>query len=139
MGIENNGGSLYPPIDHPEEDPAPWYFTGPQAQVGEAEVSGQPLGPRPQVETTGGAGTARGHWLEGRYAHELMTGFITGSSQPLSLLTLRSLMDIGYQVNLSVADSYSVSRRRLRGAFLSMRGDTVSMPAYFAQTEIEKV
>ena len=122
----------------PEADPQPWYFTGPQAQVGEAEVSGQPLGPQPLVETAGGAGTARGHWLEGRYVHELMTGFITGPSQPLSVLTLRSLMDIGYQVNLSMADSFSVSRRRLRGSLVSMRGDTVSVPVYFAQTELEK-
>jgi hypothetical protein len=47
-----------------------------------------------------------------------MTGFITGTTQPLSALTARSLRDLGYVVDATKADSFSLSSpgRRLRGS-----------------------
>lgn len=70
------------------------------------------------VEDLGGSGTAGAHWKEAVYDHELMTGFAESTgTMPLSRLTVGALKDLGYQVNLDAAESYSLpSRRRLRGS-----------------------
>ena len=62
-----------------------------------------------------GAGTADSHWSETIFFNELMTGFVnTGGSgasgpiNPLSVMTIQSLADIGYAVNNKAADPYTV-------------------------------
>jgi hypothetical protein len=67
------------------------------------------------VENTGGSGTRNSHWRESVMSSELMTGFISGSSNPLSRITIGSLMDIGYQVNFGAADAYLLPGASLRG------------------------
>ncbi|WP_439626598.1 pre-peptidase C-terminal domain-containing protein [Gemmata sp.] len=81
-------------------------FTGTHAvaeynQIFGTNVTGVP------VESGGGPGTAYGHWSETVFDNELMTGYINGSSQPLSRVTVASLWDLGYAVNLSAADAYT--------------------------------
>lgn len=62
------------------------------------------------VEADGGSGTALAHWEESVLGNELMTGWInTGQSNPLSRITIASLADLGYQVNLAAADTYTAS------------------------------
>jgi Leishmanolysin len=58
------------------------------------------------IENTGGAGTREGHWRESVFGNELMTGFLSGSSQPFSRLTIAAFQDLGYQVDYSVANSF---------------------------------
>jgi hypothetical protein len=53
------------------------------------------------LETGGGSGTALSHWSEGVFDHELMTGYIDVEPDPLSAMTVASLQDLGYQVNMS--------------------------------------
>ena len=66
--------------------------------------SGQPL-----VEDEFGLGTQCGHWNDYTFGHELMTGFLDGGAvNPLSILSVRSLEDIGYTVDVSAADPYSL-------------------------------
>lgn len=60
------------------------------------------------VEATGGPGTADSHWRESVFGNELMTGFINAGSNPLSRLTIASLADLGYLVDLGAADAYSL-------------------------------
>ena len=81
------------------------------------------------VEDDGGGGTAGGHPEEGfengqsqnnRYndgilhpglEHELMTGWAENSnsvSEPFSRITIAMLEDMGFSVNYSVADSYTL-------------------------------
>ena len=61
------------------------------------------------VEADGGPGTRCGHWDEGVFNNELMTGFSEGSAnEPLSRLTAGSLQDMGYQVNKGAANPYSL-------------------------------
>jgi hypothetical protein len=60
------------------------------------------------LETTGGSGTASVHWSEAVFGNELMTGFISGRSNPLSILTIASLQDQGYTVNYRAADPYTI-------------------------------
>ncbi|MFO0824535.1 MAG: leishmanolysin-related zinc metalloendopeptidase, partial [Gemmataceae bacterium] len=59
------------------------------------------------VESGGGPGTAYAHWSEAVFDNELMTGYINGSTQPLSRITAASLWDLGYTVNLNAADAYT--------------------------------
>ena len=60
------------------------------------------------VENQGGPGTADGHFRESVFDNELMTGFLnSGRSNPHSRITIGSLADIGYQVNLNQADPYA--------------------------------
>ena len=81
--------------------------------------------PSVPVENQGGPGTADGHFRETVFDNELMTGFLnSGRPNPLSRITIGSLADIGYQVDLTQADPYpfglrsspnsnSVSNRRM--------------------------
>merc|ERR1719203_858420 len=62
----------------------------------------------PPVETDFGPGTRGGHWDEECLQNELMTGFLSsqGVSSPISRLTIATLQDLGYDVNIKAADAY---------------------------------
>lgn len=61
---------------------------------------------RVPVENTGGPGTRDGHWRETVFRNELMSGFISAPGNPLSRVTVASLADLGYQVDLEAAEPY---------------------------------
>lgn len=66
-------------------------------------------GPTPvPVENTGGQGTADSHWRESVFRNELMTGFVLAADNPLSRMTAGSLEDLGYVVDMSAAEPYSL-------------------------------
>lgn len=87
------------------------YFTGAQALVGFNAIGGSTYtgGQKVPVENTGGAGTRNGHWRESVLANELMTGYLNNGSNPLSVLTVRSLTDLGYTVDVAAADAFSLT------------------------------
>jgi hypothetical protein len=62
------------------------------------------------VENTGGEGTAGSHWRETTFNRELMTGFAEqpGIFQPLSRVSIASLADLGYAVDLNAADAFAL-------------------------------
>ena len=60
------------------------------------------------VENTGGPGTKNSHWRDTVFRNELMTGFVGGAPNPLSRLTVASLKDLGYVVNLKKAEVYTL-------------------------------
>jgi hypothetical protein len=69
------------------------------------------------VEDQYGQGSAKSHWRESVYDSEVMTSLAEYGSMPLSRLTIGALADLGYGVDYSKADAYSVpsqSGRRLR-------------------------
>jgi hypothetical protein len=68
------------------------------------------------LETTGGSGTALVHWSEAVFGNELMTGFVSGTPNPLSILTIGSLQDLGYRVNYAAAESYTIPGHLEAGA-----------------------
>lgn len=61
------------------------------------------------LESTGGDGTADGHWPESTFAEELMTGYDEGRNveEPLSAITVGALADMGYTVNSKAADTWN--------------------------------
>jgi hypothetical protein len=60
------------------------------------------------VDGENGPGTWCAHWDEDTFGNELMTGFLDAGSNPLSILTARSLQDIGFTVDLDAVDPYVV-------------------------------
>lgn len=89
-------------------------YLGEHGNVGNGEIGGSGSA---IVEDGGGVGTAKAHWKESVYKTELMTGYLAAGVSPLSRLTARSLMDLGYSVNVSNADPFSINPGvRLRGS-----------------------
>jgi hypothetical protein len=61
------------------------------------------------VENTGTSGTRESRWRESVFSDELMTGYISGRGNPLSALTLASLLDLGCVATSSEASSFALS------------------------------
>jgi Leishmanolysin len=108
------------------------HFTGPQAIAAFNGIGGSSYtGAKVPVENTGGEGTADGHWRESVFGNELMTGFVDPGQNPLSVVTVASLADEGYTVNLNGADPFSLqlSLRAFRGGpRLELKQDVLRVP-----------
>ncbi|MEW2400290.1 leishmanolysin-related zinc metalloendopeptidase [Streptomyces sp. NPDC046862] len=88
----------------PGPDPT---FVGPGAMEEFGRLTGE--GPAPvSVANVGGPGSAGGHWRESVFDNELMSPNIDGSNNPLSRLTVASLRDLGYTVDLDAAQDYEL-------------------------------
>lgn len=75
------------------------------------------------VEAGGGDGTRNSHWRETTFDTEIMTGWenspiVNGTAlpAPISRMTVGSLADIGYAINLDAADAWRVPGTALRAA-----------------------
>ncbi len=101
-------GLLIDPSQSGGTDP---HFVGTEALAQFDAIGGDSYtgGNKVPVENTGGPGTADGHWRESVFDNELMTGFIDVTSNPLSVVTVGSLEDLGYQVDSSGADSFTLN------------------------------
>ena len=62
------------------------------------------------VENAGGSGSADAHWRETSFGNELMSSVLDLGGNPLSRITIASLSDLGYQVDLNQADQFTPSR-----------------------------
>lgn len=82
------------------------------AAINSVTYSGNPV----PVENTGGTGTVNSHWRTSVMQRELMQGFAVNQVQPLSRVTVGSLQDLGYTVNLAAADAFSLTAA-LRSGF----------------------
>jgi hypothetical protein len=114
----------------PDDSTADTHFTGAQAiaAFNAAGGSSYPDAKVP-VENTGGPTTADSHWRESVFGPELMTGFVSLGAQPLSAISLQSLVDQGYTVNASGADPYTLPAfgSRQPGSLAGLRlGDDIS-------------
>ncbi len=82
-------------------------FAGKQAMQEYGKLQGS--GPkRVPVENIGGAGTRNSHWRESIFHNELMSGFIAAPNNPISRVTVGSLQDLGYVVDLNAAEPYEL-------------------------------
>ena len=97
----------------------PWQTTNPDADthfdgylsVAAFEAAGGAAyqGARVPVEKGVTARSAAVFWRESVFGDEIMTPILTGTVQPLSLITIETLADLGYGVDLSQADPFSLS------------------------------
>jgi len=60
------------------------------------------------IEKNGGSGTAGVHWDDQTFGTELMTGYTSNGIMPLSAMTIGSFEDLGYSVDYSKADPYTM-------------------------------
>ncbi len=95
----------------PGDPSADTHFIGSGARDAFAAIGGGAWGGAhvPVENEFGGVGTLNGHWRWRVFESELMTGFISAGSSPLSVVTVASLGDLGYEVVMEEADSYSLS------------------------------
>ena len=137
MGHALGYGSIWPqfgllvdPVLSGGTDP---HFTGLQATT-EFDAAGglTYLKAKVPVEDQGPPGTADAHWRESVFGNELMTGYINQGFNPLSAVSLASLADMGYLVDLNGADPYTVTGALrapgVGGPTLHLHGDVRSGP-----------
>ena len=91
-------------------------FTGANAVAAYNAVFGTNVTSVP-VEAEGGSGTRLSHWDESVFDNELMTGWYnSGEANPLSRITIASMADLGYQVNMAAAEAYAPSSSSITAA-----------------------
>lgn len=73
----------------------------------------------PVEGTPAAVGTRDAHWRENTFNQEMMTGFLD-SNTPISAITVGALKDLGFTVDDSKADAYSVPQPLLPG-LMSMK------------------
>jgi hypothetical protein len=83
----------------------PW-FSGPGAQGAFRKALPSFTDKIVPVEANGGSGTTLSHWRESVMTNELMTGFLNAGVNPLSAVTIESMADLGYSVNVGAADPW---------------------------------
>ena len=86
------------------------HFVGPYALAAFDASGGRSYrGAKVPVESGGRQGSSDSHWRESVFEAELMTPFLSLGREPLSRITIESMADLGYEVNLSAAESYRVT------------------------------
>jgi hypothetical protein len=101
------------------------------------------------IEDTGGLGTAGGHWRERVFLGELMTGWVGTAPNPLSVVTVQALHDLGYGVSETGADIVSpasmtggsalFSRSPLGGATAGFRlGERLLTPKFVVGSGVKR-
>jgi hypothetical protein len=84
-------------------------FVGSQALAAAKGANGAPAGwTAVPLENTGGSGTQDAHWRETVFGNELMTGYISSATNPLSLTTIESMADLGYSVDPTQAEAFTI-------------------------------
>lgn len=108
---------------------------------------GAPVENGADVPQAAGPGSRDGHWRESTFTIELMTPIVSQSSNPLSLITLASLEDLGLdQIDYSQADDYvlptltlgpEIAAARIGGAggSVHLHDDVVVGPIYVVDEE----
>ncbi len=124
-----------PSIDGPAgADP---HFTGPLARAAFDALGGSGYqGVKVPVEGKGVRGRSDSHWRESVFGSELMSPLIGSAVEPLSLITIESLADMGYQVRTWEADRYRIPSARALAETprederIDLGGDVVDRPLY---------
>ena len=87
------------------------YFSGPRTIAAFEEAGGATTytsGNKVPVENSASQGSADSHWRESVLGVELMTpNFNSGRMNPLSAITIESLADLGYKVDITQAEPYA--------------------------------
>lgn len=90
------------------------YFSGPKAVAAFDAADGDDYdGEKVPVQNWGGPGSADSHWRDSLFGvGEVMTAFTRPDGrQAMSLITVESMADIGYEVDVSQADDFRLPSR----------------------------
>jgi hypothetical protein len=77
--------------------------------IGGTGYTGGAIVPLENDNVTYGAGSLNGHWRESVFTNELMSPAIGFGANPLSVVSSESLADLGYAVDSSGADTFTLS------------------------------
>ena len=94
------------------------YFTGPTTLAAFRSINTVTFASGNPVPVEGNqypVGTRDAHWRQSIFGKELMQGFAKAGGMPLSRVTVASLQDLGYVVNLNAADPFSITAGIVRG------------------------
>lgn len=83
------------------------HFLGSRAATEYNAIFGTSISYVPVEGLPSGPGSRDGHWRESVFGNEIMTPYISGAGNPISRVTVASLADIGYTVNMAAADFYA--------------------------------
>jgi hypothetical protein len=72
-------------------------------------------GAKAPLESGAMPGISDVHWRESVFGDEVMTPYVTGDSQPLSRITLEALYEVGYELNVMMADPFTLAVARSAG------------------------
>ncbi|WP_353265857.1 hypothetical protein [Gemmatimonas sp.] len=113
------------------------YFTGSGARAAFGAGGGALFpGDIVPVENTGAQGTRDVHWRATVFGAELMQGFAVPGGMPLSRVTVASLADLGYKVNMAKASAFSFAAALRIGA---ASGERVALGDDIAQAPLIEV
>jgi hypothetical protein len=104
------------------------YFSGSNASSRFTLAGGTLVNGGVPVENTGSEGTRDSHWREAVLGNELMTGFVSAGTNPLSAVTIGSFQDIGYQVNYAAANPYTVPQPGAIAGWNTLRLEMLERP-----------
>ncbi|MDB5584701.1 MAG: pilin protein MshA [Bradyrhizobium sp.] len=108
MGHVIGVGTIWPYVGLRTGDANYYGFTGSNALAEYKAMSGNLAATSVPVQPGSVAGSSGAHWSESVFQNELMTPTTgPGNVMPISRLTIASLADLGYAVNLAAADVYS--------------------------------
>ncbi len=82
-------------------------FTGPNAAWAYNLLFGTAVASVPVEGAPSGLGSRDAHWRESIFTNELLSPYIAGSTNPISTVTIASLADMGYMVNLNAANTFN--------------------------------
>ena len=87
------------------------HFAGPLAIAAFDEAGGDSYADaKVPVENQAGPGSGDVHWRQSVFFTELMTPFASvGTPDPLSAITIQSLADLGYTVDVGLADPFTLA------------------------------
>ena len=94
-------------------------------------------GPKVPAENDPTHGSVDVHWRESVFGTELMTSVLQAGRDALSAITIQSLVDIGYTVDVEAADAYTLPEANASSSAAEQRpgidlsGDVVNGPAVF--------
>jgi len=124
----------------PDNQGADTHWDGPRAVAAfnASGGAGYPDGKVP-VENQAGQGSGDSHWRESVLGNELMTPFLNpNAANPLSLITAEALGDMGYQVDPSRAEPFTLGAAALMpGAEppVLLKDDILPLPIYMLDEE----
>ena len=116
----------------PDNPGADTHFTGPRAIAAFDEAANFSYGggAKVPVENQAESGSSDSHWRRSVFGSELMNpSYSPGRRSPMSAITIQSLADLGYQVDVGQADSYALPRAGLHAEAGVPPTGTVSLGA----------
>jgi len=130
----------------PRSPEADTHFIGPVTIPAFDAIGGSGYaGARVPVENGAEPGSSDSHWRGSVFGDALMTPYLTGDTQPLSLVTVESMYDIWYEVDLTAADAFSLSSAGRagmampRGPFIDLSNDVADWPIVVGDQKTGKV